>query len=127
MPSHKGPVRPTEDHPAAARRQQGTAESLTESPLDRARASAAKLRGASPHSHTPPDPGEVLAEAPRGDGSRLRVSWREYEGHPFVTIAVWGADGWPVRGKQVSVRVGELGAVLEALILAAERASGWKP
>ena len=115
MPSHKGPDRPAEDPPTGARRQQDSAKTPAESPLDRARAATAKLRAASQHSHTPPDPGEVLAEAPRG------------EGHPFVTIAVWGADGWPVRGKQVSVRVGELGPVLEALILAAERASGWKP
>ncbi len=127
MPSHKGPDRPAEDPPTGARRQQDSAKTPAESPLDRARAATAKLRAASQHSHTPPDPGEVLAEAPRGDGSRLRVSWREYEGHPFVTIAVWGADGWPVKGKQVSVRVGEFAPVLEALIIAAERASGWKP
>lgn len=131
MPSHKGPDRPVEDHPAAASRQQGVAEPPAESPLDRARAAAAKLRAASQPSATAPDPGELLADLPRADGSRLRVSWREYEGRPFVSVGVWeagtGGAWWPVKGKQVTVRVGELGPVLEALILAAERASGWKP
>ena len=98
--------------------------------MARARAAAAGLRSASPP-REPPDPGELLADLPRADGTRLRVAWREYEGHPFVTFAVWepgtGGAWWPVKGKQLTVKRGELGGVLEALILACEKASGWTP
>jgi hypothetical protein len=37
-----------------------------------------------------------------------------------VSIALW-SGGWPMKGKQVSVRLGELAQVLEALVVAAER------
>jgi hypothetical protein len=98
---------------------------LPNDPIARARAAAAAIR-----SDTPPapahDPGLILADLPRADGTRLRVAWREYEGHPFVTFAVCAADGWPVKGKQLTVKRAEIGAVLEALIIAAEKASGWR-
>ncbi len=130
MPTHKGHDRPEEVTTPPASRQQTSADPPTTAVLARARAAAAKVQrptgGASP-----PDPGELLAEVDRPDGTRLRVAWRTLEGRPFVTVAVWepGAHGgwWPVKGKQVTVRVGELGPVLEALILAAEKASGWTP
>ena len=132
MVSPKGPVRPVEDRPATSPRQLPTVGAPAaprapspESPMARARAAAAGLRSASPP-REPHDPGELLADIPRSDGTRLRVAWCEVDGHPFVRIAVW--DGaWAVKGKQVSVRRGELGAVLEALILACEKASGWTP
>jgi hypothetical protein len=102
----------------------------TREQLARARAVVA-ARSDAPAGRAPPDPGELLAEVDRPDGTRLRVAWRTLEGRPFVTVAVWepGAHGgwWPVKGKQVSVRRAELGAVLEGLILAAEKASGWTP
>mgnify|MGYP000013376684 FL=1 len=89
--------------------------------LARARAFAAAPRPQGDHQQ--PDRGEVLAEIPRRDGSTLLVSWRVYEGRPFVSIAPW-RDGWPVKGKGCSVRLGELNAVLDALVKAAERAGG---
>lgn len=96
--------------------------------LERARMASAKF--APPTTAKPPqapDPGEVLAEVPRGDGTVLRVAWRTFEGKPFATIAVWerGTAGawWPVKGKAVTVRVRELGEVLEGLVKAAERAA----
>jgi hypothetical protein len=97
---------------------------LPNDPIARARAAAAAIR-----SDTPPapahDPGLILADLPRADGTRLRVAWCEYEGRPFVRLAVW--DGaYAQKGKQVSVRVAELGPVLEAFILACEKASGWR-
>lgn len=96
--------------------------------LARARAAgAAAPKFAPPSTRTPPDPGEVLAEVPRGDGTVFRVAWRTFEGRPFVTLAVWergtGGAWWPVQGKAVTVRVRELGEVLEGLVKAAERAA----
>ena len=95
-----------------------------------ARARAASSKFAPPRASPAPqapDPGEVLAEVPRGDGTVLRVAWRTFEGKPFATIAVWerGTAGawWPVKGKAVTVRVRELGEVLEGLVKAAERAA----
>lgn len=101
--------------------------------LARARAAASNAPPRSTPLHAaPPDPGEILAEVPRGERVALRVALREFEGKPFVTIAVWekgtGGAFWPARGKAVTVRVRELGAVLEALVSAAERlAAGGAP
>ena len=129
MPSHKGPVRPAETAPAAAARQHnGGNPPDPPSPerLSRARAVAAEHAGRRKPPSPPPDPGELLADIPRGDGTRFRIAWCEVDGHPFVRLAVWGADGWPVPGKQVSVRLAELGLSLEAFIAACEKASGWR-
>ena len=130
MPSHKGPVRPAETAPAAAARQHhGGNPPDPPSPerLSRARAVAAEHAGRRTPAAAPPDPGIILADIPRGDGTRFRIAWCEVEGRPFVRLAVWGADGWPVKGKQVSVRLAELGLSLEAFIAACEKASGWRP
>ena len=57
--------------------------------LERARAASSKF--APPPTAKPPqapDPGEVLAEVPRGDGTVFRVAWRTFEGRPFVTLAI---------------------------------------
>jgi hypothetical protein len=127
MASTKGPVRPA--HPALATPEGQVTDSVVRR-LARARSIVA-ARSDAPSERPAPDPGVLLAEVPRADGTRLRVAWRSVEGHPFVTVAVWergrGDAWWPVKGKQVSVRRGELGAVLEAFILACEKASGWTP
>lgn len=127
MASPKGPYRPAQTAPHTP---EGQALPPSPDQLARARALVA-ARSDAPGGHAPPDPGELLAEVPRADGTRLRVAWREYEGHPFVTVAVWeagtGSAWWPVKGKQVTVKRAELGAVLEAFILACEKASGWTP
>jgi len=97
-----------------------------------ARARTAASSSAPARLPTPPAPSEILAEVPRGVREVLRVALREFEGKPFVTLAVWerGTAGawWPVRGKAVTVRVRELGAVLEGLVVATERlAAGGAP
>ena len=71
---------------------------------------------ATPAAPPAPDPGEILAEIDRGDGTVMRVCWRLYEGKPFVAIGVWAGNGWPVRGKQTSVKLRELTAVVEGLV-----------
>jgi hypothetical protein len=77
-----------------------------------------------PNPQAPVDHAQVLVAIPRGDAEELRVSLDEYEEHPFVSIRVWaqGRDGqwWPVRGKGVTVRVRELGQVINALGRAAK-------
>lgn len=130
MASPKGPVRPAETAPDAAARQcygGNTLDPPSLERLSRARAVAAEHAGRRTPTAAPPDPGIILADCPRSDGTRFRIAWCEVDGHPFVRLAVWGPDGWPVKGKQVSVRLAELGLSLEALIAACEKASGWRP
>ena len=70
----------------------------------------------SPATPTPtPDPGRVLAECQRRDGTALLVSLRSYEGHRFLAIGVWSSGGYPIRGKHASVRLSELDDVAAAL------------
>lgn len=88
--------------------------------IDRARAVVAAQRPRASQEIVIPDRGEVFAEIARRDGTVLVVSKRVYEGHPFVSIAPW-RDGWPVKGKGVSVRLHEVSAVLAALVEIAER------
>lgn len=95
-------------------------------PLARARAAAAALKpNTAKASTSAPDPGEVLAEISRSDGTLLRVALRDFEGKRFVTIAIWekgtGGAWYPVRGKATTIRLRELGEVLEGLAIAAER------
>lgn len=128
MPVHKGPVRPPYDTTRVTPRQ-GSHDTDAGAPDDatvgRARAAAAALSQRATPAAAAHDPGEVLADIPRSDGTRLQVAWCEYQGKPFVRLALW-KGGWIVPGKQACVRRSELGAVLEALILACEKASGWR-
>lgn len=63
--------------------------------------------------------GTTLAEFPRGQGEKLRVSLESYNGHPFVRLQCWevGTAGrwWPIRGKSVTVKVRECGRLAEVL------------
>lgn len=70
---------------------------------------------------TPPDPGHVLAELPRDDGSTLLVAVQRatQTGAPYLHVGVW-RNGWPEKGRSVSVRVRELLPVLAALADAVE-------
>jgi hypothetical protein len=76
----------------------------------------------------PPEPqGETLFEAERSQGAeRLRVSFENYEGHPFVRLQVWArnavGDWWPKPGKCVSIRLREVSGLVEALEQVEERA-----
>src|SRR4051794_20663412 len=67
----------------------------------------------------PQDTGYRLATFERHGGEEFRVSLAEYRGHPFVSLRVWapGSDGqwWPVKGKSVSVKLGEVAELAEAL------------
>ncbi len=128
MPTHK-PHRPSE-HPARLPPRQVShdtddAGAPDDATVGRARAAAAALSQRATPAAAAHDPGEVLADIPRSDGTRLQVAWCEYQGKPFVRIAIW-KGGWVVPGKQACVRRSELAPVLEALILAAELASGWR-
>jgi len=71
-----------------------------------------------------PDPGVILAEIARGDGTTMRVSWRLFEGKPFVAVGVWGDNGWPLRGKMATVKLRELTAVIAGLVAAVEKRDG---
>lgn len=101
------------------------------------RARAAAL--ASPKASTSregPDPGEIIADIPRADGTVLRVAVKRYHapnakpgdpGAPCVDVRVWqsGEPGaWPVKGKGCTVRPRELAALASALLDAAENLRG---
>ncbi len=83
----------------------------------------AELTGHSPPGFTsPPEPpGTTLATFERNQGAeRLRVSSEEYQGHPFVRLAVWSRNPdtghwWPMKGKSVSIRMRELPELVDAL------------
>ena len=78
-------------------------------------APTAESHSASTPATPPPNPGRVLAECQRRDGTALVVSLRSYEGHRFVAIGVWSSGGYPIRGKHSSVRLSELDDVAAAL------------
>jgi hypothetical protein len=73
----------------------------------------------------PRDSGQRVATFPRFGGEELRVSLAEYEGYPYLSLRVWakGYDGqwWPQKGKGVSIKLGEVGGLAEALANVAER------
>lgn len=80
----------------------------------------------------PPAHAERLATFTRGDGVELRVKLARYEGHPYIALRVWerNRDGrwFPVKGRGVSIRVGEcdpLAAILKRI--AAQHAGKPKP
>lgn len=93
---------------------------VTTDQLARARALVAQAAQAAPPAREAPNPGDVCARLPRADGTELHVAVREYEGRTFVGISVW-QNGWPQKGKTVTVRPRELAQVIEGLCLAAER------
>ncbi len=92
---------------------------------DRARAFQASHPPA-PKRPPPEDHGERLATVPRGEGVELRVAWCLYEGKPYVSVRQWERSGdgsyWPTKGKGITVKVRELGAVVEALVTAMDKA-----
>lgn len=68
----------------------------------------------------PPEQGRRLAMIPRPkDDEEIRISWAEYEGHPYLAIRFWrkGDDGqfWPDKHRGFSVRLRELPDVAEAI------------
>ena len=83
------------------------------------RTSAQALRS----SPAPPEPsGELLVAIPRGEEEQLRVTLDSFEGHKFVSIRVWqlGQGGWWPTKKGCTVRVREIGQVINALGQAAK-------
>lgn len=95
----------------------------------RQRAEALRQRTAPHAAATPPEErGRRLATFPRGKEGRegLRVTWDEYEGHPYLSLRIWTRDDsggwWPDKHRGVTVRLRELPdlatAIADALDLA---------
>lgn len=77
-----------------------------------------------PQAQAPIPTGRTLAQIPRGSTEELRVALDEFAGHRYVALRLWRLDRrsgewWPVKGKGVSIRLGELAEVVEALEIAA--------
>jgi hypothetical protein len=69
---------------------------------------------------TPPvEEGRRLATCDRGPLEELRITWQEYQGHPFVNVRVWerGTDGawYPKPDRGVALKVRELLRVSHAI------------
>lgn len=95
------------------------------------RARAARLAPAPGERREAPDPGEIIADIPRADGTVLRIAvkrWRNPDGPvdappaTFVDVRLW-SGAWPVKGKGLSVKPRELAALASALLDAAEKLS----
>lgn len=77
------------------------------------------------------DAGEVLAAIARADGE-IRVSVHWYTAapgatpRPWVRVALW-REGWPVKGKGVALRAGELASIVVALGAALARVRDTPP
>lgn len=94
--------------------------------LDAARARAHAHSEAHPPQRpaaAPPDLGKLLGQVERRDRdgrvTTLTVRLASFEGHAFVRVGL-EENGWPVKGKSVSIRIRELGAVVNALLDAIE-------
>jgi len=79
-------------------------------------------------SDAPDDDGVKLATIARGGDREVRIRWREFKGHRFVDVREWAASAqtgewWPVKGRGLSLKPRELGAVLGALRQASELAA----
>lgn len=83
----------------------------------------------------PPDEGQVLVEFDRrGEGheaaERLRVALKEFKGKQYVDARVWygTSDGaWLPTKRGVTLRLGELGALRDALAEAIELTNSGGP
>jgi hypothetical protein len=94
----------------------------------RERANGFRARNPEPGRASPPEEqGRRLATLRRPkDHAEIRLTWCEYEGHPYLNIRVWaeGHDGqfWPQKERGFSIRLRELpelaDAVAEAMALA---------
>jgi hypothetical protein len=76
------------------------------------------------HTTGPPAPtGTLLARFPRkgpdGGELELRVVLDAYEGHEYIAVRIWQRDQagawWPMKGKGLSIRLGEAEGVAAAL------------
>jgi hypothetical protein len=67
----------------------------------------------------PEDQGLRLATIPRFGGDELRVNLDRYRDRPYARLQAWHVDengeAWPIKGRCVTVRVSELGRVIDAL------------
>ena len=70
-------------------------------------------------SEPPREDGKRLATFARGEGVELRVTLAEYQDRPYVSLKVWERNQagawWPVRGKACSIRIREIGELVEVL------------
>ena len=98
---------------------------------DDLRGRAARPRGQfSPHpagGHPPEDTGRRLATCPRGKNEKLRISWCEYEGNPYLNLRIWKCDrfprGWWPDKRGIAIWVRELPDLAEALAAALDLAA----
>lgn len=120
----------------SAQQQQPDAELELDTAALRARAAAMVSTSApTTPSREGPDPGEIITDIARPDGTALRVAVKHYHapnakpddpGAPYVDLRVWqsGEPGaWPVKGKGLSVKPRELARVAAAILDAADRLS----
>ena len=80
-----------------------------------------RARNLEPRRSTPPEEqGRRLATLKRPkDRAEIRLTWCEYEGHPYLNIRVWAEDHdgqlWPQKERGFSIRLRELPDVAEAI------------
>lgn len=94
----------------------------------RARARAYSERARPPRRTPPEDTAEplgVLVRQRQGQRVEVRIGWATFEGRPYVQIREWMIDAhgqaWPGKAG-CSIRLGELGDAVEALLDAMDRA-----
>lgn len=70
------------------------------------------------------DPGDIVWEAPRGEGQRIKLAVKSYQGKAFLDLRIeWRNDAgaWCPTRKGVSVRIGEADDLAKALGTALDR------
>lgn len=99
------------------------------SSADDLRAKAEQLRRSlppRPEASGPADEGTRLATIHRSADAELRVSWRTYENHPFVSLRIWTRGGsggwWPDAKRGLSIRIRELPDIAAAIASAMDMA-----
>jgi hypothetical protein len=66
------------------------------------------------------DDGLKVATLNRGPNRELRIRWKTFKGHPYLDIREWSvnttnAQWFPEKGRGITIKPRELGAVEEAL------------
>jgi hypothetical protein len=67
----------------------------------------------------PGETGRRISTIPRGDNEELRISWDEFNSHPYLSLRLWTRDRqgrwWPDARRGLSIRLRELEDVRTAL------------
>lgn len=71
-----------------------------------------------------PDPGTVIVDLSRGKGLVLRLALKtfpsEHGPRPYVDLRLWSDNGYPIKGKGVSIRPSDVVPLATALLEAAD-------